>query len=76
MARWSVYPDGAVPYGLATLYADARERVLRSPRLAPYLKIIMSDGFADSESHLLWVVRGKVSEIEGWAKQIKEDSDG
>lgn len=75
MANRNVYPDGAIPYGLATLYADARQRVLRSPRLAPYLKIIMSDGFADSESHLLWVMRAKVGEIEGWAQQIKEDSD-
>lgn len=74
MSKWKVYPDGAVPYGLAALYADARQRVLSSRRLRPHLGVILSDGYASDESHLLWLVRGKVAEIEHWAKQIEEDS--
>ena len=72
---WRVYQNGSVPYGTATLYADARHRVLHSRRLAPHLDVILSDGYASDEGHLLWVVRGRVAEIEQWAKQIKEDTD-
>jgi hypothetical protein len=39
------------------------------------LDIIMAEGYV-SVDHLRWVIRGKVGEIESWAKQIKEDSDG
>lgn len=58
------------------LYDRACTRVACSPRLNKYYAIIMSDGFADSEDHLRWVIRGRVGEIEAWAQQIKEDSDG
>lgn len=57
------------------MWLDAERRVLRSPRLLPYMKIIMANGYADSADHLRWVIRGKVGEIEAWAKRIKEDSD-
>jgi hypothetical protein len=72
---WQVFPGGAVRWSLATLYADARQRVLSSRRLRPYLEIILSDGYADDEDHLRWVVEGKVSEIETWAEQIEGDTD-
>ena len=57
-------------------YYRAGTRVACSPRLNKYYAIIMSDGYASDEDHLLWVIRGKVGEIESWAKKIKEDSDG
>ena len=44
-------------------------------RLRDYLDIIMGDGYADDAEHLLWVAKGKVSEIESWAKQICSDSE-
>jgi hypothetical protein len=40
------------------------------------LDIIMSEGYATDPNHLRWVIRGKVAEIEVWARQIKEGSDG
>lgn len=58
------------------LYFDAARRVENSPRLRKYKDIIMSDGYADDEDHLRWVIKGRVGEIESWAKQIREDSDG
>jgi hypothetical protein len=57
------------------LFDRARSRVSRSPRLRPYERIIFAD-WSPWTDHLRWVIRGKVSEIEGWAQQIKEDSDG
>ena len=77
--KWRVHNnDGVVhvPYALAALHSDARHRVLCSRTLAPHLDMIMSDGYASDEDHLRWVIRGKVGEIEAWAQQIKEDSDG
>jgi hypothetical protein len=35
----------------------------------------MSDGYADDAEHLRWVAKGKVSEVESWAKQIRRDSE-
>jgi len=64
-----------LPCELAPLWAEANRRVLGSRRLRPYLDIIMAEGYV-SEDHLRWVIRGKVGEIESWAQQIKEDSDG
>jgi hypothetical protein len=59
----------------AGLYDAARRRVERSPQLRPYEEIILGD-WSPWPDHLRWVIRGRVSEIEGWAKKIKEDSDG
>ena len=73
---WLVTGGRDVPWALAPLYADARHRVLHSPKLAPHLDIILGDGYADSDDHLRWVINGRVGEIEAWAKQIREDSDG
>jgi len=73
--HWQVFPGGEVRWSLAALYAAARQRVLSSRRLRPYLEIILSNGYADDEDHLRWVVKGKVSEIETWAKQIERDTD-
>lgn len=67
---------GGIKWELADLYSDARQRVLASPRLSKYYDIIMSDGYADSKQHLTWVKSARVGEIEAWAQQIKEDSDG
>jgi hypothetical protein len=67
---WLVRGKREVPWSLAPLYADARHRVLHSRRLAPYLDIILDDAWADDEDHLRWVIRGRVGEIEGWAKTI------
>lgn len=58
------------------LYYRAGTRVACSPRLNKYYAIIMSDGFAADDDHLRWVIKGRVGEIEAWAKQIQEDSDG
>lgn len=71
---WRVHPGGEIPFTLATLYADARQRVLGSRRLREHLEIILSDGYAADEDHLRWVIRGAVSEIESWAKQIERES--
>jgi hypothetical protein len=60
----------------ASFYADARQRVLKSRRLSKYMDIILSDGYATDDDHLRWVVRGRVGEIEAWAKQIQEDRNG
>ena len=76
---WRVHNNTGVvhvPYALAALHSAARHRVLHSRRLSPHLDIIMSDGYASDADHLRWVIRGKVGEIEAWAKQLKEDSDG
>ena len=58
------------------LYYRAGTRVACSRRLNKYYAIIMSDGYASDADHLRWVIRGRVGEIEAWAKQIQEDSDG
>ena len=54
-------------------YAKALARVERSPRLSKYKSIIMQDY---GGRHWEWVAYSPVKEIESWAKQIKEDSDG
>lgn len=72
---WLVRGEREVPWVLAPLYADARHRVLHSRRLAPYLDIIMDVAWADDEAHLRWVIRGRVGEIEAWAKRIQRDID-
>ena len=51
----------------------ALARVERSPRLSAYKSIIMQDY---GGRHWEWVMYATVKEIEAWAKQIKEDSDG
>ena len=78
MARAKVMQEfaAAVRGEKPDLYCRAGTRVACSPRLNKYYAIIMSDGYASDEDHLRWVIRGKVGEIESWAKQIKEDSDG
>ena len=58
----------------ADVWAEAKTRVDRSPRLRKYKSIILSVNYADDD-HLRWVVDAKVGEIEAWARQIKEDSD-
>lgn len=57
------------------LYTKARLRVERSPRLRKYLSIILDDAWDSCARHLRWVLRGKVSEIELWAAEIKEGCD-
>lgn len=57
------------------LYFRAAVRVERSPRLRKYRDIIFAD-WSEGDDHLRWVIRGRVGEIESWAKQIQEDSDG
>lgn len=57
---------------LFALHDRAAVRVERSPRLRKYKGIIMAGGYA-SEDHLRWVIRGRVGEIESWAKEIAED---
>jgi hypothetical protein len=47
----------------------ARYRVEHSPRLRQYAEIIFQD-WDEYDAHLRWVVRGRVSEIESWAKSI------
>jgi hypothetical protein len=49
--------------------------VLHSRRLRDYLDIIIGDGYADDAEHLRWVAKGKVSEVESWAKQIRSDAE-
>lgn len=73
---WLVTGRREVPWSLAILYADARHRVLHSPRLAQDLGVILGDGWADQADHLRWVLCASVAEIEGWVRQIKEDGDG
>ena len=51
----------------------ALARVERSPRLRKYKSIIMTDY---GGRHWHWVAYATVREIESWAQQIKEDSDG
>ena len=63
-----------LPWEHAPLWSAANQRVLGSRRLRPYLDIIMADGYGSEPDHLRWVIRGKVSEIETWAEQIRRDS--
>ena len=56
-------------------YALAHQRVHRSPRLRKYASIILAD-WKEGDDHLRWVVSARVGEIEAWAQQIKEVSDG
>jgi hypothetical protein len=60
---WSI-GGKQVPYALASLYAEARHRVLSSRQLRDHYEMIMSDA---SEEHLVWVCRAKVKEIADWA---------
>ena len=53
--------------------AKAYQRVQRSPRLRKYESILMQDY---GGRHWEWVTYATVKEIEAWAQQIKEDSDG
>jgi hypothetical protein len=64
-----------LPWEHAPLWSAANQRVLGSRRLRPYLDIIMADGYGSEPDHLRWVIRGRVGEIEAWAKQVEEDSD-
>lgn len=66
---WLVTGQRSVPWALAPLYADARNRVLHSPKLSPHLDIILGDDYADKEDHLRWVIRGRVGEIESWVRK-------
>jgi len=72
MPRIKVYAIGGM---MEDLYRRARHRVERSPRLSKYEDIIFAD-WSEWDDHLRWVISGSESEIEEWAKQIKEDSDG
>ena len=76
---WRVHTNTGmanVPFDRALLYADARQRVLASRRLVSHYDLLLGDSYGSDDDHLRWVIGGKVSEIEEWAKQIKEDSDG
>jgi hypothetical protein len=53
--------------------ARAYQRVQRSPRLRKYESILMQDW---GGRHWEWVTYSPVNEIEAWAQQIKEDTDG
>jgi hypothetical protein len=70
-----VLARGGIPTEWEMLFVRAQARVDRSPRLRPYFDIIFAD-WSPWPDHLRWVVRGKVGEIEAWAKQIRRDSDG
>jgi len=72
MPKPSSYTIGGVS---SELFDEAVRRVRRSPRLRQYDKIIFAD-WSEGDDHLRWVIRGRVGEIEAWAKQIREDSDG
>ncbi len=74
--KWQVSPGGSVRFESAALYADARHRVLHSRRLRPLLAVILAEGFAADDDHLRWVVRGRVAEIESWARRIVADTEG
>jgi len=70
---WKV-GNALVPWELASLYADARQRVLTSDRLYGYYHILLSDGYASDKEHLTWLVKGRVQELIDWAQQIRADS--
>jgi hypothetical protein len=72
---WRVHPGGLIHFAHTALYAEAKHRVLHSRRLRDYLDIIIGDGYADDAEHLRWVAKGKVSEVESWAKQIRSDAE-
>jgi hypothetical protein len=55
------------------LYQRAVSRVERSPKLRKFRGIILHDY---GGRHWQWVIYAPVREIESWAQQIKEDSDG
>jgi hypothetical protein len=56
----------------ADLYDRAKMRVQRSPRLRKYEQIILAD-WREGDDHLRWVIRGRVGEIEAWAREIAND---
>ena len=60
-----------IPQEWEMLFDRARSRVDRSPRLRPYSDIIFAD-WSNWTDHLRWVIRGMVSEIESWAKEIAD----
>lgn len=57
------------------LFAKAYQRVHRSPRLRKYADIILAD-WPEGDDALRWAIKSRVGEIEAWAQQIREDSDG
>jgi hypothetical protein len=67
---WLVRGVG-IPLPSATLFADARQRVLASRRLSKYHPIILGD-WPQGDEHWRWVCKAKVSEIESWAKEIAD----
>lgn len=52
-----------IPWELAALYADARQRVLSSRRLRDHYKVIMNHKDHDIKDHLVWLLRAKTEEI-------------
>lgn len=71
--KWRVHTTSGVayvPYSLALIYADARQRVIASRRLYPHWDLLLGDGYASDEDHLVWVLRGSVGEVEAWARQM------
>ena len=71
MANAWIVAGRCVEWPLAHLYSEARQRVLRSPKLSKYMQIIMDDAWAGDEDHLRWVTKAKVGDIYGWAMDIE-----
>lgn len=65
---WNVHPGGAIPFALAPLYSEARQRVLASRRLRDFVGSILQCGLASDADHLRWVCEAAVAEIEEWAR--------
>lgn len=60
------------------LFHLARERVLASPRLAPYAEVILAD-WPEAESHMQWVIAASEDDIIAWAQDADlraEQEDG
>jgi hypothetical protein len=57
-----------VPYELAIDYGNARERILRSPRLYQFHEVLLADSYADNAHHLAWLCTAKTPELLAWAK--------
>lgn len=56
------------------LFAKAWRRVQKSPRLFPYADIILQD-WPEGDDHWRWVIRGRVSEIEEWARDCQDEGE-
>jgi len=72
MDGWLV--DGRkIPWDLAVLYADARQRILSSRKLRQHYEIAMDPKGQNLADHLAWLVRAKTEDIKKALEAFRQE---